>query len=226
MLLAALVALTLSPDDIMTRTISATRQDTALWHEQITLLKHRTIEKTGGPKIAEDLLLFGSNGRTSEQLKMRNEKPVKDAQPNIVGFEIPRIITERAACYTFAFAHPHEVLLDGRPVYALTFTPRSPACRSNGDEEHIALLTGGTIWIDQERFFIRRLEGVLSVSIAKAPLGVCSISSCITKFEQKMHGELAIPSFMQTIAQYGCVFQKKTTETRTVIYDTPAPRAP
>lgn len=227
-LLAALALLTLTPDDIMTRTIAATRQDTAAWHERITLLKHRTIEKTGEPKTAWDFLVYGVDGHTVEQLKRRDgvSLPNEPAEPVVV--DILRIITERATCYTFAFAKARTGIANGRPVYILTFTPRATLCSFNGDEEHIAILTAGTVWIDRERFCIWKLEGKLSKPITKKFIvSLGSISFCSIEFEQTIVGELVIPLRLKTVATYGFFLKKiKTVEQRIVTYDTPAPRAP
>lgn len=225
--LAVLALLTMSPDDIMARTIAATRTDTAAWHARITLLKHRTIEKDSEPKTTWDFLVYGANGRTTEQLKRRDGVPTPDEPAQPVGVDILRIITERAACYTFAFAKVRTGAHNGRPVYILTFTPRTSSCSFNGDEERIAMLTAGTVWVDRERFCIWKLEGELSKPITKRIIfTVGSISSCSIEFEQIAIGELVIPSRLTTVVEYGSILKKKTVERRTVTYDMPALKDP
>ena len=228
LLLAALAFVTMTPDAIMTRTVAATRQDTAAWHARITMLKHVTVTKNEKPDRNDVFLLYGSDELTIEQLRRHDDAVVSDALPQPVNVEIPRIITERAACYTFSFAKPATDTLNGRPVYVLAFTPRASACHvDDGDEERVALLTAGTVWIDQERFCIWKLEGHLSKPIVKrfiVTLG--SIYACDISFEQTAVGNLIVPFHLQTFVQYESITKGKQNERRVIVYDTPAPRAP
>jgi hypothetical protein len=219
--ICALAALT--PDSIMARTIEATRVDTHAWHERITLQKHQTIAKQPGETVQDELLLFGESGYTFEWRKQHNGIAVNES-PQLVNVEISRLITEQASCFTFTFADPGVGMHHGRPVYVLTFAPRSPACESDSDEEHIAFLTKGTVRIDQERFCIWQVRGELSQSISKKI--ICVISSCAIEFEQTTHDDLVIPLRLESIVEWSCLFKGKTRERRTNLYDTPAPKVP
>jgi hypothetical protein len=228
LLIATLALAAMTSDDIMERAIAATRTDTAAWHARITLLKHTVITKNEKPDGERTFLLFGADENTLEQLRRHGDTTISDALPQQVNIEIPRIITERAACYVFSFAKPATNTLNGRAVYVLAFTPRVSACHvDDGDEERIALLTAGTVWIDQERFCIWKLEGHLSKPIVKrfiVTLG--SIYACDVAFEQTAVGDLIVPSHLQTFVQYESITKGKQNERRVIVYDTPAPRAP
>lgn len=120
----------------------------------------------------EEFMVWRTPGGVRQMLIRKNGKPTsgKIKPPDT---ELSTLEPDR---YEYRWNTLPEQEFDGHPCWVLDFSPLNPLPQTGSIQEEIALRLTGTIWIDRERLFVRRVEGKLSAPFRKKLFGALHIS--------------------------------------------------
>jgi len=128
--------------------------------EKLTYKRVYTVENLNDNEQVADTerqetILIEKNGIERMIESIRNGKLVKNSRVSASRFELLKVLEAMIMLDDFAIIRIE--FLDGRPCYVIFFKPR-PGQKANGDVEEIIARSEGEIYIDIEKFYIRKLS--------------------------------------------------------------------
>ncbi len=108
-------------------------------------------------EMEEEFIVWRTPDGTLQKLIRKNGKPAS-GKPKPPDTEAGTLGPDRYEYRWNAFPKQE---LDGHPCWVLDFVPLSPLPEAKNIHDDIALQLAGTIWIDRERLFVRRVEAKL-----------------------------------------------------------------
>lgn len=127
--------------------------------EKLTYKRVYTVENLNDNEQATDTekketILIEKNGIERMVESIRNGKLVKNSKVSAPKFELLKVLEAMMMLDDFAVIRID--FLDSRPHYIIAFKPK-PGQKANGDVEEVIARSEGEMYIDIEKFFIRKL---------------------------------------------------------------------
>lgn len=175
------------------------------------------------PRVLETSVysVYGENGRSFEKLKERNGRNITNARPEMSQWDLNSIITER-----YDFNLEKEEFMEGRWYYVISFKPKEPIDKlpfeDRLDEGFNRAV--GYLFIDLEKFYLKRMEGRLSNRFTKA-LSIFEMKDFSLTFEQSEFEGIIVPSSLVLTYRYR-VFWGETSEKLEYSYSNHQKRMP
>jgi hypothetical protein len=132
------------------------------------------IKDAASPKLSKDeeFRVWRTTDGSRQILIRQNGAPAAGT-PKPPDTELGTLEPDR---YAYRWNITPEQQMDGRPCWVLDFSPLNPLPKADGIKEDIALQLTGTIWIDRERLFVRRVEAHLNAPFRRRLAGILSVS--------------------------------------------------
>lgn len=155
-----------------------------------TVIKYNLGENP--PQEKERLVyeIYGQNGRSMERLKEKDGKPVKNSQPEASKLNFNELIVER-----YDLNLEREIISDGRGYYVISFKPKNEQLPFNDRLDEGINRTAGYLYVDMEKFYLKRLEGKLTNSFSKA-MNIFEMKEFSIEYEQEEFESVVVPSKM------------------------------
>ena len=162
------------------------------------------------PQIIETSIyqIFGDGGKSLERLIEKNGKLIKNDRPKPGKLSFNEILLER-----YNFNLEKEELIDGRGYYVISFKPKEPMNRLpiNDRMDEGVNRTAGILYVDMEKFYLKRMEGNLTKNFSKA-LGIFEMRDFSIIFEQEEFEEVIVPSSIVVTYKFNIVLWGETYE--------------
>ncbi|OGN00524.1 MAG: hypothetical protein A3B91_01100 [Candidatus Yanofskybacteria bacterium RIFCSPHIGHO2_02_FULL_41_29] len=152
------------------------------------------------PRVIETSVyeIYGLNGNSFEKLKERNGQQIRNARSETSKLNFNDILLKR-----FDFDLKGEELMDGRGYYIISFKPKEPINSLPFDDrmdEGINRMTG-SLYIDMEKFYLKRLEGRLTNSFTRI-MNIFEMKDFSIKFEQEEFEKIIVPKHLELTYRY------------------------
>lgn len=147
-----------------------------------------------------------------ERLVEKNDKPVKGGRSSSQKFDMIRVLEAMVKLDDFNVSKIE--MVDNRPHYVIDFKPR-PGQRANGDvEEDVIVRSEGVIYIDIEKFYIKRLSAWMTRPYSRA-WGMFNLSRANIEMVEEEFGGIVVMRSATIVDRYwsilkGTVFEKQT----------------
>lgn len=126
-----------------------------------------------------------------ERLIEKNGKPVKGGKSSSQRFDMIKILEAMVKLDDFSITKIE--MVDNRPYYVINFKPR-PRQRTNDDVEDIIVRSEGVMYVDIEKFYIKRLSAWMTRPYSRA-WGMFNLSRAnIEMVEEEFEGIIVMKS--------------------------------
>lgn len=211
-------------DEIMKRIIAKEKANNSIKQRAVAFKKTSVIYALGSKKEilkSKEIAFVHPEGNVSvEDIVEKNGRPVKIRSKSSFP---PNINEKLAGRFIFSLAQPEIQLVDGQPVTVIKMSPK-PGAPSAGRADDIANAMGGTIFIDLENFYTKRLEANLAHPISWG-WGLVKIEKLQLLFEQQIFNDIIVVKSITAIYKYS-IFGIETYDKRIFTYSDYAYIAP
>lgn len=142
--------------------------------------------------------IYGHLGKSMEKLKEKNGKKINNAKPEASELNLDTILLER-----YEFNLEREEMIGERGYYIISFKPKEPIGRLPFETRRDEAInrTRGNLYIDMEKFYVRRLEGQLLETFTKA-LSIFEMKDFTIDIRQEEFEGIIVPSSLVLIYKY------------------------
>lgn len=157
----------------------------------------------------EEVVLIEPGGR--ERLVEKNGKPVRGGRSSSQRFEMIKVLEAMVKLDDFSVTKIETV--DNRPHYVINFKPR-PGQKTDGDVEDILVRSEGVMYVDIERFYIKRLSAWMTKPYSRG-WGMFTLSRASIEIVEEEFEGIVVMKSLTVVDRYwalwrgGDVFEKQ-----------------
>lgn len=197
--------------------ITRTKENDAIKKEKLTYKRVYTVDNLNdneqvADRDKEEVVLIEPGGK--ERLVEKNGKPVRGGRSPSQRFEMIKVLEAMAKLDDFSIAKIE--MVDNRPHYVINFKPR-PGQKTNGDVEDIIVRSEGVMYVDIEKFYIKRLSAWMTRPYSRG-WGMFNLSRAnLEMVEEEFEGIIVMKSFT-IVDRYWALWRGDVFERQTYLY--------
>ncbi|OGN03314.1 MAG: hypothetical protein A2655_00600 [Candidatus Yanofskybacteria bacterium RIFCSPHIGHO2_01_FULL_43_42] len=160
----------------------------------------------------EEVVLIESGGR--EHLVEKNGKPVREGRSSSQRFDMIKVLEAMVKLDDFIIVKIE--MVDNRPYYVINFKPR-PGQRANGDIEDIIVRSEGVMYVDIEKFYIKRLSAWMTRPYSRG-WGMFNLSRANIEMVLEEFGGIVVMKSLTIVDRYWALWRGDVFERQNYLY--------
>lgn len=160
----------------------------------------------------EEVVVIEPGG--NERMIEKNGKPVSKGKSSRPKIELIKVLEAMLKLDEFNIAGIET--LDNRPHYVISFKPKSGQRTGSGDVEEIIVRSEGVMYVDIEKFYIKRISAWITRPYSRA-WGIFSLTRANLDMTQEEFGDIVVMKSIVLTDRYSLLFGS-TFEKQTFLY--------